>query len=415
MISTELMAVILGLICGSLWGIGDFSGGIASRKASPLAVVLFAQLIGMGILAVPAIVRAEAWPAWRDVGFGALASAIGIVALAALYRAMAIGQIGIASPITSILATCIPVAYGALTTGLPHWIQLCGFALAIVGVVMLSRQAATKGTFAGVGLAFVAGIGIAAFFILIAQTSKGNVFWPLVMARATAILIVLVYSLSRQQFVVPPLSSLPSIAVCGGMNALGNVFFLLAGHLGRIDITAVLGSLSPVTTVLMALIFLRERFSRLQSMGAVLTLAALPLIAGSDLLMSPSPATPVLAATRQEVATLIPTQPAAEIMPTTGPVLTMSADTTQLKVGSKVGIPEPAIAVVTAVDAVNIRRGASTRTRVIGQIHAGQQAEIIGRSADGEWWHIRIEGRQGWVSAAFVRVNGDTAMVPIQK
>ncbi len=279
MLSTELIAVILGLICGSLWGIGDFSGGIASRKASPLAVVLFAQLMGMVILAVPAILRAEAWPAWRDIGFGALASAIGIVALAALYRAMAIGQIGIASPITSILATCIPVAYGALTTGLPGPIQLTGFALAILGVVLLSRPANQKGTATGVGLALVAGIGIAGFFILIAQTSRGTVFWPLVMARATAILIVLIYSLTRQQFVVPPLKSLPYIAICGGMNALGNVFFLLAGHLGRLDITAVLGSLSPVITVIMALIFLRERFTRMQSAGALLALVAIPLIA----------------------------------------------------------------------------------------------------------------------------------------
>ena len=279
MFSSELMAVILGLLCGSLWGIGDFSGGIASRKASPLAVVLFAQLMGLGILIVPALMHAEALPSAHDVAIGAVASALGIVALAALYKAMAIGQIGIASPITSILTTCIPVAYGALTHGLPGPTQLIGFMLAIMGVVLLSRRAGNKGTATGVGLALIAGFGIAAFFILIAQTNPGAVFWPLVMARATAILIVLLYSLTRKQSIIPPISSLPFIALCGGMNALGNVFFVLAGHLGRLDITAVLGSLSPVSTVILALIFLRERFTRTQSVGAVLALVAVPLIA----------------------------------------------------------------------------------------------------------------------------------------
>ncbi len=405
MVSVEFIAVILGLLCGSLWGIGDFSGGIASRKTSPLAVVLFAQIIGMGILAVPAVIRAEAWPAWRDVGYGALASAIGIIALAALYRAMAIGQIGIASPITSILATCIPVAYGAVTNGLPSSIQLFGFALAIVGVVLLSRQAASKGTVTGVGLALVAGIGIAGFFILIAQTSRGTMFWPLVMARATAILIVLIYSLTRQQFVLPPISSLPYIAVCGGMNALGNVFFLLAGHLGRLDITAVLGSLSPVTTVILALIFLRERFTRLQSVGAVLAFAAILVIAGSNQLK------PLLASTadtqmmQSEGAT--PTLNVPKPMPTTIPVVITLTETVA---------PRPRVfASVSTGDFVNIRRGASTRTRVISRMYIGQQAEVIGYSEDGKWWQIRTDRHQGWVSAEFVNIEGDTTAIPIQR
>lgn len=275
----EFGSVTFGLASAATWGIGDFSGGLATRRAPVLTVVLLSQLTGLSAILVLALLRAEANPMLSDVAWGAVAGVVGQVGLFALYRAMAIGQMGIAAPITAVLAAGIPALFGALTQGLPDAIHLIGFGVALAGVYLISRPQGADGRPAGLRLAFVAGLGFAAFLILIAQVHQNAVFWPLAAARLSSISVMLGITLARRRFVRPSREALLPIVVSGVMDVAGNTFYVLAEQAGRLDIAAVLSSLYPASTVLLALIILKERLTRPQLMGVLLALAAIPLIA----------------------------------------------------------------------------------------------------------------------------------------
>src|SRR5205085_12672642 len=136
----------------------------------------------------------------------------------------------------------------------------------------------SKGRPEGIGLALLAGCGFGLFFILISRVNHAETFWPLAVARLTAVLSMLVIVLIRQQPKLPSLSVAPLILLAGALDAIGNAFFVLAAHAGRLDIAAVLSSLYPAATVLLAALVLRERVTRIQGIGIVIALLAVPLI-----------------------------------------------------------------------------------------------------------------------------------------
>ena len=270
--------IAFGLGASISWGTGDFSGGLASRRTHVFTVVLGVYMTGVILLPILALVWGEALPSWKDALWGASAGLLGTLGLTAYYRALAVGRMGINAPITAVLAASLPVIFSAFTLGLPRPLQLVGFGLALLSVVLVSRPERLAGRPAGLGMALLAGLGIGGFFILIGQVSTSAVFWPLACARIASLLFMIPFVRSRGEALLPKKQVLPLILLAGALDVAGNVFFILAAHAGRLDVATILSSLYPAMTVLLAALILRERVSRLQVTGIVLALAAILLI-----------------------------------------------------------------------------------------------------------------------------------------
>ena len=277
--SSAFATILFGLAASLFWGSGDFSGGLASRRAHSSSVVTAAYAIGFVLLVGLALLWREPFPAPIDMFWGGLAGLAGAIGLIAFYSALSIGRMGIAAPVSAILTAALPVLFSVFTEGLPGSLQLVGFVLALFAIGLISRPERTKGRPEGLGLALLAGCGFGCFFILISRVSHGATFWPLAMARLTSVVfLVIVVLLIRRQGVLPKRTVAPLVILAGVLDALGNAFFVLATHAGRLDIAAVLSSLYPAATVLLAAIVLRERVNRIQALGILFALVAIPLI-----------------------------------------------------------------------------------------------------------------------------------------
>ncbi|HLX55747.1 MAG TPA: DMT family transporter [Ktedonobacteraceae bacterium] len=276
--SSALATVIFGLAASLCWGSGDFSGGLASRRANASSVVIAAYAVGFVLLTALALIWKEPLPSTIDIVWGGLAGLAGATGLISFYSALAIGRMGIAAPISAVLTAALPVLFNAFTAGLPSQIQLGGFVLALFAIGLISRPEQAKGRPEGIGLALLAGCGFGCFFILISRVNHASTFWPLAVARFTSVLLLLIVVRIQQQPILPRWTVVPLILPAGVLDAIGNAFFVLAAHAGRLDVAAVLSSLYPAATVLLAALILRERVTRIQTIGILLALVAVPLI-----------------------------------------------------------------------------------------------------------------------------------------
>ena len=209
-----------------------------------------------------------------------LAGALGLIAF---YTALASGKMGIAAPVSAVLTAMLPVLFSALTAGLPGPLRLGGFVLALLAIVLISRPDHTaEERPQGIGLAVLAGVAFGCFFILISRIGPDATFWPPAVARLTSVVSLLLVLLLRRQPMQQQLSGVRRVALlvllAGTLDTMGNVFFVPAGHSGRLDVAAILSSLYPAATVLLAAVVLRERVTRMQTVGILLVLLAIPLI-----------------------------------------------------------------------------------------------------------------------------------------
>ena len=273
---------LFGLASAASWGAADFNGGLATRRANPFVVVAASQGIGLGLLVALALLVGEPVPAFPSLLWGAAAGVFGGLGLAALYRALAVGQMSVAAPVTALLSAALPVLFAALTVGIPTERQIGGFALALLSVWLLARAPGSQGRPQGLGLALVAGAGFGGFLILIHQAEPTSVLWPLAAARLASLGLMLPIAGVAVHRAAPTERGgrrlwLPVI-LSGILDVGGNAFFVLAGHVGRLDVAAVLSSLYPATTVLLAWLLLKERLTRAQALAIVLALLAILLI-----------------------------------------------------------------------------------------------------------------------------------------
>ncbi len=279
MTAADLAPVMLGLASAATWGAGDFCGGLASRRSNAVGVVIVGDVIGGGLLAALALFSGETLPPAVDLLWGAAAGLAGAVGLLALYRALALGRMSIASPLTAVFAGMLPVLFGMATEGLPSLFQLAGFALALLGVWCLASTGRFDFQWRDLGLPLVAGLSFGAFFILMDHAARSAPYWPLVASRVAGILGLAAYALATRQFVLPARQQWPLTALVGVLDAGGNGFFALATRAGRLDVASVLASLYPASTVWLAWVILKEKLTRLQSVGVLAALAAIVLIA----------------------------------------------------------------------------------------------------------------------------------------
>ncbi len=270
--------IVFGLAASLFWGSGDFSGGLASRRDNASSVVFGAYSVGFVLLVLLALIWKEAFPSLIDILWGGVSGVSGALGLIAFYSALSIGRMGIIAPVSAVLTAGIPVLFSAYTQGLPTLLQVGGFVLALFAIGLVSRPERTKGRPKGIGLALLAGCGFGCFFVLISRVNPSATFWPLAVARLTSVLVLLLMIGMRRQKVLPKKTVTLLVILAGVLDALGNAFFVLAAHAGRLDVAAILSSLYPAATVVLAALVLRERMTRIQTLGILLALIAIPMI-----------------------------------------------------------------------------------------------------------------------------------------
>ncbi len=275
----NLLGIFFALTSAAVWGGGDFSGGQATRKSHQYQVLMLAALSGIVVLAICALVRGEGLPSGRNLLWGALAGAAGALGVAALYKALSMGNTASVAPTSAIVCAMIPVLFAMITRGLPTTLQLSGFLLAFIGIWLLSRSPkAGGGDFRrGWILAFLSGIGFGCFFLFISFVGEGQVFMPVLVARIMT-LIISAIMLRVNRIALPGLLSNPLALLAGVLDTGGNIFYLLATQFTRLDVAALLSSFYPASTVILARIILKEKISPAQLAGIVLCLLALTLI-----------------------------------------------------------------------------------------------------------------------------------------
>lgn len=278
--NAALPAILLGLTSALSWGAGDFCGGVASKRNSAYSVVFFSQAVGLLALVGVALLFGEPLPALPDLLWGMGAGLAGLSGILALYRGLADGRMGIVSPLAAVMTAMIPVLFGLWTVGAPGAPQLAGFGVALVAVWFISRgDGISRPQARDIGLGLFAGLGFGIFFVIIGQTSETAVLWPLVAARCASLSTLLLVALFTRRTIIPPASQLPLLALTGILDTGGNVFYALAARAGRLDVAAVLASLYPASTVLLARWMLKEELTRWQQVGVAGALAAVALIA----------------------------------------------------------------------------------------------------------------------------------------
>jgi drug/metabolite transporter (DMT)-like permease len=273
---------VLALLGAVSWGTGDFFGGLASRKAHVLTVLVVSQAVGLVGVAAWAIASGDAPPGLGDVLPAVGAGAAGAVGLAALYRGMAIGAMGIVAPISAV-SPVVPLGVDLVRGDAPAALPWAGIATALAGVVLLAREPGTRGgregLAAGVSLALVAALGFGLFIVGIDAASDGGATWAVVVARASSSLVALCAVLLVSVPLRPPTGLLPAIVAVGVFDTTANVLVALATTHGSAGIVAVLSALYPLTTILLARAFLAERLDRPRRIGGVLALAGAALVA----------------------------------------------------------------------------------------------------------------------------------------
>ena len=273
------MAVTYGLCSAASWGVADFSGGLATRRNNVFAVVILSQIIAGALLLLVTLTLTEGVPPYSQLIWGGVAGVAGAMGILALYAGLARGRMGIVSSIAAVVTAVIPILFAFFNEGLPPIVKLIGFGFAFVAVWFLTRSEGHTTVNNDEWLfPLLAGIGFGIFFICIDHVSQTAILWPLVAVRITSILTVLCFILTRQKIEWPQVKQMPMIAFIGIGDTAGNVFFAMATRLGRLDISAVVASLYPAVTVLLAWFILKERLIRRQWIGVGATLCALVLI-----------------------------------------------------------------------------------------------------------------------------------------
>jgi drug/metabolite transporter (DMT)-like permease len=240
------VAVLLGLGAAITYGTADFIGGLVTRRNPVARVVVLSKVAGLVLYlaAVPLLIRASdlgrAW-AW-----GLAAGVTGSVGVGFLYRGLARGRMSVVAPITAVLSAVIPVLFGLAIGERPSPIQLTGVAVA--------------------------------FLILITRAGEDSGSWPLVAARVAEIAIMAAVLVASRSGIRPDRGTGKAIATTGVLDSAANLLYLMGTRLELISVVAVLTSLYPAATVLLARVFLRDRLSRGQVVGLGLALAGVIML-----------------------------------------------------------------------------------------------------------------------------------------
>lgn len=274
-----MLPIIYGLSSALGWGAADFTGGLASRRTGAYRAVFYSEVVGQILIILALIVFGEPLPDLAPLGIAVFAGAVGTTGLLLLFHAMAIGKMSIATPVSALMAATLPVVAGTLLDGFPGLLTFLGFILSLSAIWLISREEGNRSRLlahiSDLRLPLLAGLGFGTYFILVHEAAQQSTYWTMFATRTGGILIMIVFILARRKSWRVSMDAWPLIALNGFLDITGNGFYILASQAGRLDVAAVLSSLYPAATVLLAAILLKERVARSQAFGVLLALVAI--------------------------------------------------------------------------------------------------------------------------------------------
>lgn len=277
-----MLSIIFGLTSALAWGGADFCGGLASRKGKPYQAVLWGETIGLSMLLAVALVTGEGLPdplAWL---LCSLAGVMGVLGLLLFFQSMTKGHMTVAAPVSALPAALLPVIVGSFLEGFPGSLTFAGFGLALAAIWLISGPDGAPSNLrlrlADLSLPLLSGLLFGGYLVLVERGSQQGLLWPLAASRTAGVATMLIYTLATRQRLLPARRLWPLVALNGLLDITGNGLYVLAGQTGRMDVAAVLASLYPGSTVILAWLFLHERINRSQLAGILAALLAIVLL-----------------------------------------------------------------------------------------------------------------------------------------
>lgn len=268
------------MLAASAYGASDFVAGIGSRRASSGAVALLAQPMGLAAALVALLLWPAQPPSAGVVWWGVLSGVGGGLGTVMLYQGLAVGRMGVISPVSAVLTALIPVVVGLVTVSRPSVPVLVGLALAFPGIALVSANS-TAGSkrSSGVVYALLAGAGLGTMMVALDRAGTASGPWPLIPGQAVSVVVVapIVLWWARDTGIPWRAAGGPALAA-GALGGAANLLFLASTGGGELAVVAVLTSLYPGVTVLLARVLLHERWRRLQQFGLVVCTVAVVLI-----------------------------------------------------------------------------------------------------------------------------------------
>jgi len=279
-VNSSASAAGLGLLSAASWGGADFAGGVGARRSPALLVVASGQSLSLILLSALCLGMHLAVPGPHDLFYATLGGFEASLALAAFYRALAMGPMGLTATLTGLLTALVPVVFSFFQDGLPTPLTVLGLAMGCAAIWLITHTPATQGQETppkALLLGALAGVGFGAQLILFKIASGGGILWEMTSARAGGVAALLLFLVA-----MPPKAPWRGFwltgMTAGMLDSLGSLFYIRATQLGRLDVAAVVGSLYPGGTILLAALVLREWPSRRQMAGMAVALAAVALL-----------------------------------------------------------------------------------------------------------------------------------------
>jgi drug/metabolite transporter (DMT)-like permease len=274
-----LLSIIYGLAAALGWGAADYAGGLASRRTGAYRAAFFGEAIGLPFIIVALLGVRETLPPIAPLAMATFAGAIGTSGLLLLFHALETGKMSIAAPVSALMAATLPVLVGMLVQGFPGLLTFLGFVLSLSAIWLISREEGNNSRILAhirdLRLPLLAGFGFGAYFILVHEAAQQSTYWTMFASRTGGILIMLVFMTVQRKSWRLSRNAWPVVVLNGFLDVTGNGFYILASQTGRLDVAAVLSSLYPAATALLAAILLKERVARSQAIGILLALTAI--------------------------------------------------------------------------------------------------------------------------------------------
>ena len=280
---------LIALASAVCWGSSDFLGGVTARRISPYLAVAVAHAISLSAILLVIVSFGFHAPAHSQLTLGLVGGLFGGGGLMLFYQALSTGSMGITAAAAGVLTAAVPMLFGLHSEGLPTLHQLIGFALAVIAIWLIA-SAPGRVNMRTLWLGCISGICFGIYFVLLRLASSGgssaNIPWAMAMSRVTSTSLAGVFCVWSALKLRPGAMvnrwgarTIALAAAVGILDTGGNMFYMFAARMGRMDVAAVLSSLYPAATILLAAWLLKERTTRTQTIGMVLAIGAVALIA----------------------------------------------------------------------------------------------------------------------------------------
>ena len=291
-----MTAILLGLVASLGWGTANFYGGIASRRWPPIFITLYSYICELLILLGIALLRGANFDIGDDLFWAMAAGSLAVVSIAWFFHQLAQGNMALTAPLTALTYAIVPVLFGIFTIGWPKYTQLAGIGIALLAIPLMAQgsssvriESSWRYSLRLLGSPILAGIGFGLVLIFINQVESSDLLPPLVVARSTGsplLMLILWLSMRQRQsdqssvgtLIAALRPALVYVLVIGVGDIIAYGAFIQSARLGGITIAAVMSSLPPAVTVLMARIIDKEKPRREQVAGLALSLVAIVLI-----------------------------------------------------------------------------------------------------------------------------------------